>query len=39
MTNQSQDITEKHWYLQLPQLKCKQIFRGTIAYVQEEEKI
>ena len=31
MTNQSQDITENHYQRQLPLLKCRQIFRDTIA--------
>ena len=30
MTNQLQDITEKHWQQQLPLLKCK-TFHDTVA--------
>ena len=30
MTNQSPDITEKHWLRQLPLLKCKQTLRDTV---------
>ena len=32
MTNQSQDITDKHWQRQLLPLKCKQNFCDTIAW-------
>ena len=42
MTNQRQDITEKHWQRQLPLLNCKQTLLEICqkySMILEEEKI